>query len=220
VRAALLALAALSLASAGCSHPYEDYQTSYNRTYCQALFRCCTPDQAAMRGPMQPDEASCESALNGAIASSSFQSGIDNGQLKFDSGQSQQCLAAWSAALGTCDAPIDVSSYAGPCAQVVTGTLGDGGNCLGTYECVAGDFCQFLSPTMGACHAAGKQGATCSSGTCAAGLVCRTDNTCGAYLQTGEVCDSGDQCVSSSCVAMMTAGMCTAQTVRQFLCGM
>jgi hypothetical protein len=209
-----LALAAL----AGCGNPYQDYQVSYNRAYCQALFRCCTVDQAMMRGPMASDESTCESVLNGGISSGSFQTGIDKGVLTFDSGHASTCLSSYTAALATCDAPVDVSTFLPACDQVVSGTVATGGDCLGSYECVPGDYCQ-LNFTSGACQPAAASGAACAAGGCLPGLACGVDGKCAGYLEVGATCDASTQCKSVSCVAMMTAGMCATQTVRQYLCG-
>jgi hypothetical protein len=172
--------------------------------------------------PMQPDAASCTTALNSGIDTKYAQeeAAIAQGALRYDPVAGAQCIDESRASSSDCSAVDDPKSLNGaPCDRVLVGTIAEGSACDPTaFACAPGLYCAPTGSVGSTCTQDAQSGQPCAMVPCAEGLTCLPAGTCGAPLENGAACTSGTVCKSLLCDEDITHS-CVSETVEQLYCG-
>src|SRR5258706_9950465 len=107
---------------------FRSYYTSNLQHYCEAVFRCCTPAQAAAKGS---DVSDCANKLNAKIQPSltPFYAALDAGTLHVVPAAVQACVDLELNVLASCDGPYSLATNLFTCRGTVTGAQPIGAAC-------------------------------------------------------------------------------------------
>lgn len=211
------AMALLITACEGGPATFQDYRHEVNSALCDALFRCCTLQEAQDVIPYKPDEVSCVKSLDatfdhdwGEVAQQ-----ISAGNLRYDPSAASQCLDTYRRMLNQCEKDLNVAEQIRYCALVTPGTIKLSDQCSPLEDRCDDAFCVAQSNSdLGVCTAYAELDAPCSP-QCSPGLTCLSSGICGEYLPPGATCDFFLECSNLSCVS----GHCANVSVRDYLCG-
>ena len=237
VRTGVAVAAALSTV-VGCGNdsiPFPELQSSVVSAACRYDVLC----QA------YPDEATCRaSAQTQPHLFDTLGADIASGKVIYDGVSARACVDGINS-LSSCtrDAFSTLAASAAACARVFTGTVGAGGTCFFSEECVGGGDCLTTGNCTtsyqccaGTCQtppttvpAGGDCSTTSSPSVCAAGTLCVVDpsgsGTCRAPVGAGGTCSNSTICANGlycdlattqSCQPLVpTGGTCNSQLGSQ-----
>lgn len=174
--------------------------------YCEKVFDCCSAGEMEEAvGTAYDDVEDCleqNPGLFGGIGGSELDRSYEEGNISFDDGPADDCAASIEG-LGCGEfQATDAERRSLPgCADMVTGTVGNGGNCAGDWECES-EFCVFSDgeAESGTCDDPPSVGEACASRRCGSDAHCdRFDDECVDLRQNGEACSDDAMCDSGYC---------------------
>lgn len=165
------------------------------RVACHNLYQCCSEGEIeAFLDVSDPrTELECQADVGRrcvrAIATLDFS--IDEKRARFDGSRMNRCLDSLVAPTGTCATVATELPWTEACADSAwIGLVGDGAECLQSFECASKDSFCGASQT---CIAKPVEGQECGIAGCATGLYCNA-GICRTQLAAGAVCSSSVQC--------------------------
>jgi len=213
----------LSAALLGCGGvdaiPIDKTAKDFADAICPKAYSCCTADQLASNDAAGKSEAECKTLT--ADNFTGLLQGLQNSQSakrsKFQQDKVDACLQTIrSSDCATLNMTNRLSGVPG-CDTFATPLVAVGGRCDNDYECI-NSYCKFPEdpdpPGPGVCTAAATTGQSCTTGQCAAGLVCdplpladASDDICVAPAANGATCTDAYQCESGVCSSSGSGAM-------------
>jgi len=201
------AAALIAATAAGCgggSVDINDLGAAVSDSYCQYYVSC---------GVFSSIDA-CKALFGDSRIDPQLVADVDSGVIKYDGGAAKDCIDAL--ATTSCN-PGDQNSRVTPssCDDAFTGTIGDGGTCYISDECISKN-CDKPSCSMACCAgtcgpadpAPVAIGQSCEAAPCVDGAYCDATATCAALLPAGSDCQGDSQCAYG--LLCLGAGTCQA----------